>query len=473
MRSAAGNGAGGTRQRIESFLDAWMVDHDVPGLSVACFDPDGLRYANGLGARNIEDREPATPETCYSVASVTKTVTALATLRLVDRGRLDLADEIREYVSVWDDVPGDPITVGDLLSHSAGMPLDYGGQREPLFSETAPTSPLVTREDRIRHANGATDRRIEEPAGYLYSNRGYQILGEIVEVVADRTHADFVERELFDPLGMDRSQVGHGEVSNAADDAMTGYRIDDGVPVETPFDLEAGMDPPYAAGGMLSSVTDLSRLGRCLLDGGDLDGTHILSEELVDAMCDHQAPPWTTIDGHDRGYGYGTKIVELADATLVGHTGTSPVSRAYVGMDRERGLGVAMAANTASVPIEALAFGVLAIARGRSPTASVPRIALQEKIAAVTGTYVGYRGGVTVAVDAADDGGYLEVDYRDGPGWTFPAFPESTGHDDYRFYRVRRDGLREPVTFHETADGMEMRCNIDCLVRRTADGPSG
>ena len=472
MRSEDGNRVGDKRQRIESFLDAWMVDHDVPCLSVALFDRDGLRYANGLGARNIDDREPATPDTCYSVASVTKTVTAIATLQLVDRGRLDLSDEIREYVSVWDDVPGEPITVHDLLSHSSGMPLDYGGQREPLFSETAPTSPLVTREDRIRHANGATDRRIEEPAGYLYSNLGYQILGEIVEVVADRTHAAFVERELIDPLGMDRSRVGHGEVSDVADDAMTGYEIDDGVPVETPFDLEAGMDPPYAAGGMVSSVTDLARLGRCLLEGGELDGTRILSDDLVDAMCDHQAPPLTTIDGYDRGYGYGMKIVELADATLVGHTGTSPVSRAYLGMDRERGIGAAIAANTATVPIAALAFGVLAIARGGSPVASVPTIALQEKIAAVSGTYEGYRGGVTVTVAAAADGGHLEVDYRDGPGWTFPAFPETTAHDDYRFYRVRRDGQREPVTFHETADGMEMRCNVDCLVRTTGEIPS-
>ena len=467
MRSGSGQLHADTKRKLESFLDAWMVEHHVPGSSVALFDREGVLHANGLGARNIEAREPATPETRYSVASVTKTITAMAVLQLVDRGALSLDDEIRDYVDVWADVPGDPITVHDLLAHSSGMPLDYGARRELLFAETPPTSPLVTREDRVRHADGAADRRIADLEGYLYSNRGYQLLGEIVEAVADRSHAAFVERELFAPLGMDRSQVGFGTLSETGDDVMTGYAIEDGEPVAREFDLEAGADPPYAAGGVLSSVTDLARLGRCLLDGGELDGTRVLDSTLVDAMCRHQAPAWSTIDGHRRGYGYGLRLYDFANETLAGHTGTSPVSRAFVGIMRERGIGVALCVNTATVPIDALAQGTLAIAIGESPAELVPYVGLQTKTAAVTGAYEGYRGGVTATVDAADSGAYIEVVYEDGPGWTFPAFPESTAPDDYRFYRVRPDGLREPVTFHETTDGMELRCNIDCLRRTT------
>lgn len=97
----------------------------------------------------------------------------------------------------------------------------------------------------------------------------------------------------------------------------------------------------------------------------------------------------------------------------------------------------------------------------------VPSLALAEKIEAVTGTYEGYRGGLTATVDAADTGSHIEVTYEDGPGWEFPAFPESIAHDDYAFYTVRVDGLRDPVTFHETDDGMELRCNIDRLTRTT------
>lgn len=455
------------KRDVETFIDEWLVEYDVPGLSVAVFDADEMLYADGLGARCIETRDPASADTLYSVASVTKIFTATAVLQLVERGEIELDDEISDYVDVWVDVPGEPITVRDLLSHSSGMPNDYGGQREPLFSGSTPTSPLVTDDDRTRHANGAADRRIIDPPGYLYSNRGYGILGDIVETVVG-SHADYVEREIFAPLDMDRSQVGYGKLSEADDDVMTGYVIEDGEPVVNDHDLKALMDPPFAAGGVLSSVTELATMIRCLMNDGTLGGEQVLSSESVEAMFSRQATAWTTIDGQKRGYGYGLRLADFDGDTLVGHTGTSPVSRAYAGMLRDRGVGVALGANTARLPIEPLARGVLAVVTGAPPETVVPHLSLKKKTAAVTGTYEGYRGGMTVSVEAADDefATHIEVTYQDGPGWTFPAFPESTRHDEYRFYAVRNDGVREPVTFHRTDAGMELRCNVDSL-RRT------
>jgi len=139
-----------TERRLETFLDGWMVENDVPGLSVAVLDRDGLRYTEGMGARNVASQAPATSETLYSVASVTKTFTALATLQLVERGELALDDEIREYTEFWTDVPGDPITVHELLAHDSGMPLDYAGAGIWVRAETVG---LPRRDARRAHRN--------------------------------------------------------------------------------------------------------------------------------------------------------------------------------------------------------------------------------------------------------------------------------------------------------------------------------
>lgn len=471
MTNTRTDGSTDIERTIETFLDEQRVEHDVPGLSVTVVDRDGVVYATGLGARNIDTRAPATPKTLYSIASVTKTFTAITTLQLVEDGALDLDDEIRDYVEYWNDVPGEPITVQDLLAHSSGMPSTYVGQRELLFSETQPTAPVVARDDYVRHYNGASDHRVTDLDGYLYSNEGYVILGELINEVSDRQYADHVEDDILSPLGMDRSQVGHGNLSETDEDAITGYNIDDGEPVANELDLESALRRPYSAGGILSSMTDLATLVRCLLNGGELDGRRILSPESVAEMCSHQAPTWESVDDRERGYGYGQTIRTLAGERLVYHTGTAGgICRAFIGMLPESEVGVSLGANTASVPIEALGQGVLAILQDHSPVEAVPRLSLQHKIDAVTGKYAGYHGGLTAVVEEAESPeGCITITYQNGPEWEFTAFPDSTTHDEYRFHTVWDDGKKEPVVFRDTSGGMVMRCNIDRLERTSPD----
>src|SRR6056297_66176 len=109
---------------VESFVVDWMTEHDVPGASVAIVDGDETVYAKGFGARNLAAGAPATSETLYTLGSCSKTVTALAIMQLVERGRIELDDAISDYLPVLDDVPGEPVTVEQLLSHTSGLPDD-------------------------------------------------------------------------------------------------------------------------------------------------------------------------------------------------------------------------------------------------------------------------------------------------------------------------------------------------------------
>lgn len=460
------------RREIELFLDEQRVTHDIPGLSVAVLNRDDILFATGMGARDIEARSPATADTLYSIASVTKPFTALAILQLVERTELALDDEIREYVDFWNDVPGVPITIHDVLSHSSGMPDDYAGSREVLFADSLPTSPLVTREDDIRHANGATDRRITDHERLMYSNRGYLILGEIVEAVSGRTHSEYIESEIFEPLEMERSQVGYGEISEAADDAITGYAIEDGEPVSTDHNLRKEMRPPFAAGGILSSVTEVAALVQCLLNGGELDGKRVLDSELVAKMSSGQAPEQERLGGQRAGYGYGLRVSDFLGERFVDHSGSAPgVSRAYIGYLGERGIGVTLGINTTGIPIYAFGKSVLAIVAGETPECVVPYLSLQAKIDTVTGVYDGYHGSPTMTVRSGN-GGHIVLSYKDAPEWELPAFPESIDNEDYTFYVIRENGVRETVTFRATDSGMEILFNTDRLERTATEPPT-
>lgn len=256
--------SGDAKRDVETFLDGWRIERSIPGLSVAVVDRDGIRYAAGFGARDVETKAPATPTTRYPYASVTKLVTATVVLQLVDRGEITLDDGIREYVPYWSDVPGDPITVSELLSHTSGMPAGYSGERNYLFSADPPASPLVTREDTRRHLDGVADQRIVDEERFMYSDTGYSILGLLVEEVDGRPFAEVVDEDLFDPLGVEQSTVGYGELSEMAD-ATTGYVVEDGTPTATAFDLDSdavGLGPASPS-GLLAPVTDVARFVRC------------------------------------------------------------------------------------------------------------------------------------------------------------------------------------------------------------------
>lgn len=454
---------GGRAQAIEEFLDRWMVREDVPGASVAVVDRDGLLYANGLGARNVAKRSPATAETLYPFASVTKAVTAIAVGTLVDRGELAFDDAIEPYTDYWAEVPGDPITVGDLLAHSSGMPGDSHFHRLHMFSDDPPSSPIVTAEDRIRHVNGAADRRILDEDRFMYNDLGFAIAGLVVEAVDGRAFEAFVADEIFEPLGMDRSRIGYGDHAEADEDAAQGYVTGEGDPEPTEFDLAAvGVGDPQAAGGLLTSVREMTRLVRCVMNGGTLEGTRLLGEDTVERMCSHQAPRRWSIDGDARGYGYGWLIDDSPAERVVGHGGTTPgVSQAYAGFLPDRGLGTALAFNTTGIPKQEIGRGVLAIAAGNEPAEFVPALALREKVRAVTGTYEGFRGFETATVDT--EGSTVTITF-DGGDPDVRAFPESTDRDDYSFYTVDHH-VRTPVTFHETDSGMELRIGSRRLLR--------
>lgn len=442
-----------TVREIGSYVDDWLIENEVPGASVALVDADGVVYAQGFGARDLAENAPATPETLYGVGSVTKAFTSLAVLQLVEAGDLALDDPVADHVDLLREVPGDPVTVRELLTHTSGMPSD--GSAVALIRRgvlgAGGDVPMASREDFRRHVDGAGDERVTDGERFFYYNSGYVVLGRVVEAVAGVPYTSYVEREILDPLGMERTTFDR-EDFEADDDAMTPYLQRDEDLEAAGFPFDEGVS---AAGGLLAPVSELAAFVRLAIGGGAADGTRLVAGDLLAAAFERHATRSTFLDGSEEGYGYGWMVRDVLGDELVGHGGSIAVSTAYTGFLREAGLGVAVACNAApeTHPMH-VGPALLAIARGEDP-AALPAVAFRRKLDAVTGRYGTYRGLGTATVER--EGARLTLTMESDLGdRELPLFPEGLDPDDLRFYTVAPGGERLPVTFEEAGDGLDL-----------------
>lgn len=440
----------GTRDRIESFVDECMVDDDVPGMSVALVSEDEVLYANGFGARDLSENKPMTLDTLYGIGSCTKSFTTLGVMRLAEEGSLDVDDPVNDYVSVYEEAPGEQITIHDLMCHGSGMPSD--ATAVALITRYVTGEPMATplsdRDDFARHVRSSLDTRaVERAEPFFYYNSGYTVLGEVIETVSGKPYREYVREEILTPLGMHRSTFDE-EAVEEDDDAMTGYYKDDGDLVEGSFPHDSVIDAP---GGLLSSVREMTKYLQMQMNGGETEGSRLVTEDSVTAMH----TPYTTrevrLDGTQQEYGYGWMIQEFLNDRLVEHGGTISVSTGYLGFLEEAGLGVVVGSNTAS-NVHPMFVGpaILSIASGEDPT-EVPFFALREKAKTVAGTYESHRGLVEATVE--QNGAALTLSIGDQE---YGLHPKSTDTDDLTYETVTPSGATAPVEFECHGDGVDL-----------------
>ncbi len=441
----------GRVREVESLVTEWLHDADVPGASLVVVDAEGVRYAAGFGARDMERNAPATPDTLYAMGSISKPVTSLAVLQLVEDGRLSVEDPVNEYVDHFADAPGDPITVGELLSHTSGMPATNPGYEDQRV-EGRPSG-VADRADFERFVRDSTEFRVTGEDRHLYYNDGYNVLGRVIEAVDGRRYAEYVDEEIFGPLDMERSTFDRGPVE-ADDDVITGY-----LPGEDGDGLEAVEIPleelNNPCGGLVSSAREMTRFLRAMTTDGELDGARVCSPDAVERLQRPRATTDTFLDGTESSYGFGWGREPLGDDEVLGHGGGYTGATAFAGALDDAGLGVVVACNTTPSrhPME-VGKAILAVLAGTDPTA-VPTVALREKCQAVTGTYEMFRRPATVTVEREEGGIAVEFSMPDGD-WRAVAYPSSLDPDDNEFYWVDTGGVRNSIEFDLSGDRADM-----------------
>ena len=276
---------------------------------------------NGWGVLHPEaNSAKAGPETVYLLASISKPITYLMLMLLVERGQISLNDLVQLYLPEFKGPGRDKVRVKDLLTHTSGLP-DMLPENIKLREAHAPLGEFV---------KGAmtTPLLFEPRTSFSYSSMGTLLAAEIVERVTKMPLAQFQQQELFEPLKMKHSSLGLGKRSIADTARVQGDSF-----AKADKDLERyGANSPYLRnlghpwGGMHSNVDDLGVVLQMFLNGGVYDGKRILGKPTVEAMISNQ----NKAVGHAWGLGWGLQTSsawnafgDLSSERTFGHSGAS------------------------------------------------------------------------------------------------------------------------------------------------------
>ena len=284
---------------VDAIVQQLMAKRHIPGVSVAVVKDGKVVMAKGYGLASVELGVPATADTVYQLASVTKTFTATAVMMLAREGKLSLDDKITERLpdlpEAWHDV-----TVRHLLSHTSGIK-SYTSVKD--FHK-------ATRKDFARRE--ILDLVAKEPlefkpgAKWNYSNTGYFLLGMLIEKISGKTYGEFMAERVFKPLGMTRTRA--NDLRDIVSNRAQGYEWDG---KELKNGEYVSPSQPFAAGMLLSSVNDLVKWD-----------TALTGHTLIDAQSlERMWTPTRLSDGQDAEYGYGWQTSKVNGHRQVAHGG--------------------------------------------------------------------------------------------------------------------------------------------------------
>jgi len=445
---------------LDSYVTEAMSTFRIPGLSVSVIKNNSILYSKGFGARNLEENLPTTPNTLYGIGSVTKSFTALAIMQLVEASKLDIHDPVKKYIPLKIGFDERPIEIFHLLTHSSGVP--NLGQAEIVikrglgFYES--WIPMTSFEDFMQFVNGASEEIAAKPGErFFYFNEGYTMLGKIIEVVSGMNYEDYIREKILKPLKMTRSTFLKEEFE-ADPDIMTPYYIDrEGKPVPAKFPFNKLI---YAAGGLLSSVSELSNYVIANMNDGVFDGIQIVDSSLLKEMHIPRIEVNLFLLGFEkRSYGYGWIILDdFFGHKVVYHSGSVGVCGAFVAFIPDFKVGVAIASNGSPDSLSILGLGILTLLIGRKPD-ELPFIALDKKLDMLVGVYESYKGINRASVVKRGSTLYLEIKDK---LWEMnvPLIPVDERLEEYRFYIVE-GGVKIPVEFVVDSSG-----KIDLYIER-------
>lgn len=276
---------------FDEFVEKWMVDSKVSGVSVGLIKENALALAKGYGLANRETKLIPTADTVWSMASCSKPVVGIAALKLVDQGKLDLDKDISGYLGFAlrnPNFPAEKITLRHLLAHASSL---RDASEAGVDSYPRPDPPQQLEKDvrtwllpeGAEFADGAYwDASGKPGTKYAYSNVGTTLAALVVEKVSGQLFNEFCNQHLFAPLGLASTRWFFRELPDATQAA---------IPYDENFRPYGHYGfAEYPSGQLRSSVTEFSKLILMLMNQGEWAGRRILSGAAVAEMQRVQFP---------------------------------------------------------------------------------------------------------------------------------------------------------------------------------------
>jgi CubicO group peptidase (beta-lactamase class C family) len=324
------------RPRMQTFVD----QGEIAGAVTVIGRHDGILSVEAIGLADVEKQRPMTKDVMFRIASMTKPVTAIGVMMLVDEGKLSVEDAVEKHLPEFRGQmlvtsrdkdtgamslakPARPIMIRDLLTHTSGL-----ANWPPGLAD------LYTKRNRsLAEGILAISQRpldFEPGSKWSYCNTGIDTLGRIIEVVTGQPYEEFLRARIFFPLQMNDTTF-YPSPAQRERVAVT-YGKKDGRLVPTPnvvLDLPAtGGRYPIPAGGLYSTGPDLAKLYQIMLNRGTRGNIRFLSEKVIDAMTKVQTGELKTgfVDGMGFGFGWGVirepkGVTEALSPGSYGHGG--------------------------------------------------------------------------------------------------------------------------------------------------------
>jgi CubicO group peptidase (beta-lactamase class C family) len=292
---------------VEPYVDR----HVLAGAVALVATKDKILSHEAVGFMDVKARTPMRPDAVFWIASQSKSITATAVMMLVDEGKIALDDPVEKYLPEFkgqmvvaeqdaDHVvlkkPVHPITLRNVLSHTSGMKFS-----SPMEQ---PTLDGLTLKDAVR-SYAMMPLQWEPESKYQYSNAGINTAARVLEVVSKMKYEDFMQKRLFDPLGMKDTTFWPNEEQVAR--LAKGYKpdaskegLDETTIGQLTYPLTDRHRQPMPAGGLFSTAADVARFCQMILNGGEWDGHRYVSEAAVKEMTTRQTPA-----GLKENYGLG------------------------------------------------------------------------------------------------------------------------------------------------------------------------
>src|SRR5215469_6847513 len=347
---------------LDTSLRAAVERKDVPGVATLVTDRDHVLYRSAFGVADVSTSRPLTTDALFRIASMTKPVTSVALMQLVEQGKVALDDPAEKYlpelkevkvIESFDDKTGDyklrpparKPTVKNFLTHTSGLAYPFTSaiwrDLKPHAGDNFPFGgPLLF-----------------DPGEQWHYSTSVDVAGRIVEVVSGQRLEDYFREHIFIPLKMNDTSYNVPEAKGprlVAQQQRSGSHMDGAVELQSP---QPGLTvaAPIGGGGLASTADDYGRFVRMLLNGGTLDGVRVLKPETVALMSQNQigalsvpalksalprSADFTFIaDGRDKwGLGFLITTEQVPGKRSPGSLSWGGINNTYFWIDPSRGI---------------------------------------------------------------------------------------------------------------------------------------
>ncbi len=261
-------------KKLDSLVPRLLKEHNVPGVSLAVIRDGKVYWAKGYGIADKEKKIPVSSITRFNIGSVSKTLTAFAVLMLAEKGMINIDSPINLYLNRWQlptsKFDHQKVTIRRVLSHTAGLSVaGYHGVYKPQ-------DPLPKLEQSLfgyEGSDGALYVMQEPGVGLRYSSGGYTLLQMMIEDVTGKPFSEFMQKEIFDPLGMTNTSYDWSVIKST---------------VATPYDEKGKAWPQYqyveqGSGGIYTTAADLAKFVSLLVTK-TLPSKSLLKTETIQQM---------------------------------------------------------------------------------------------------------------------------------------------------------------------------------------------